>query len=120
MISVWLNKRLILHLCVLVVQFWCKTSYLIFIHFIRCHKSVDIFIHKKKIIHSWTLDSKLLYFQVLISSDVLFSFATPPPEEISNSMYPVAQVPGFHTHTLFLAPVKSTVLVSFHGNGPLL
>lgn len=46
---------------------------------------MDIFIYMKKIINSWTHDSKLPYFQVLISRDVLFSFATDTPEEISNS-----------------------------------
>lgn len=50
----------------------------------------------------------------------MFSFAAAKPEEISYLMYPMAQAPGFHTHTLFLALVKSARLVSFHGNGPLL
>ena len=82
--SMWLNKRLVLYLHILVVQFWCKTSYSIFIHFIHCHKSVDIFIYMKKIINFWTHDSKLPYFQALISSDVLLSFAR--ATRISNSM----------------------------------
>lgn len=73
----------------------------------------------KKIIYSWILDSKSLYFQVLISSDALFSVAAAKPEEISYLMYPMAQAPGFHTYTLFLALAKSARRVSFHGDGPL-
>lgn len=85
--------------------------------FFHCCIPVDIFIYKKKIISSWNHDSRLLYFQGIIYSDVLFSFATTTPGETQQ-----AQRPRFLDFTLipYFWLQLSQWDVSFHGSAALL